>query len=357
MSFVTRADQKLTKSFDESKHPRDRAGKFTLRQAVASAIQPPLDPEWMKPDAGYVQRKRQEAEATHRQAQTDKWKEEDADALEALTGYEGSDLIKLPEKAEDLDITEPADFVEGIRRSLQWWLAVHTNPEANAVESVQRLQEHTEGEFPPAMNEFYSGSFSGSSPTQKAIREFMADEIATKHSDWFKTYPGLGTILADSDPAKAFKTKYTNNPVQPQDEPDYEDIAKHVKNDDLPDVWERFDNDSGWDLITRATIYANKKEWQRYRGEVVGRTRGKINRVIPQVYDALRNIERAPSNEERFMSALFASHQAHCHGGIVETYGNDIGLDWETINELQQGAPAEFFGQDAIDAYTAHGKH
>lgn len=363
--------------WDEAKHARDKRGRFAPKNAEAVQDSSTLDISPAKLD-------QQPASYTPPVDYDDPIADE-------LVSREGSTHYSLPDEEygslkSQIEYGEATveDYVGAVKNVLQKWIAVHTNPEAYAADTVNTFSE--------------AGTL---------------DELVTDITRWgsideprkrlggrtFKTYAGFdgeGEVL--SKYAEAIKYDFdfceeANQIVGSYTKED--DLASYVeqKNDELRDEWENQPEDerpdkpptiSADDLDTRQATndeiveyirdvagvdYENiasilgedgiaqiiQKAYPYYKGNTMDAI-PELEDKIREVHAHLRAIENAQDNMELLQAITWAAHQEHAttqfgNGTIIEAYGDQYGIDKEVLNKIQEEGLVAVFGQEAVDEF------
>ena len=319
--------RRLFKTWDESKHPRDKRGRFS--------------------------------NASARLDQQEAWAEEDERNLRELTDIYGSNIFDIPEQKE-YDPYEPGGFINAVKSSLQHWLAEHTNPVGSARGTVAKWK-HSSRDGDMGIGYIFSQFFAGPDPKEQKLRKYVAAAMARDTKDqWGEYWPGHGVLRIGETPEQAWgeeeawalehnrKNGYAR--ARPPKEDDIADeILARAETDE--DRW--IDLGMTWDHIEKALIERNLEDndWENYRLEIQDSFGTSVDDAITRIYNAYKAIERAPDNSEMMQAALWASHIAHVFGKVVAKHGEIYGIDYSIVNEIQQGSPAEFFGQEALDEF------
>lgn len=322
---------RLSKSvWDETRHPRDKRGRFASGDMTAVVGQPPTE------------------------KQKAKWEAEDKATLAEITKPEGSDRFSLPEIQRDYDgydggilerkIETPLDYIDAVKDVLVSWLASHTNPEANITANLEDIWNKGESVMQTVTEGF-----------DDDLRRVVAEnEVGDDNNSEFLDYGDDYGICPKTDEYGDETDPYDYLGIPEETElpeptaPTRQRLIDALTSSTDEAMWRPvIGEDDNWNVVEDA--YRN--HFKDYREWISGKSN--VDGIIGEVYGIIKQIERAQDPAEQLNAAMWGSHQLHVHGNIVQDYGWLMGVDYSTINAVQQESPEAVFGAKAMQEFFA----
>lgn len=236
-----------------------------------------------------------------------------------------------PEYVEATDSIE--NLITAIKNSLQLWLDIHTDPEAWAQEWNIDDDWHCLLENQPIIKNNY----------------FEFDLKDAVVSEWCKDY-----ALRQTDVYRCkFCGSYWDSGFEEcdcQGQEYNEDDYELVTEDNIEDYieWSK-EIEISPDYISESIIEdAMINQGFAIYQEALSST---IQGVVEDVQQALKQFEDAETNEDLLFAALNASSILHVNGNILQDYGENTGLQYETVCLYRDNGITALFDKEDIESF------
>ena len=219
------------------------------------------------------------------------------------------------------------ELVEGVEEALQHWLDIHFNAEKWAEywccgESASYTFEQCGGILKNNYFEFDWG--------EATIKYWVKDNYKL-----FKQCPKCYHL----DDSGEEYCEYCGRKMRPATRENVEDWMKEVY----------YDAESLANIVSDSDLLyvLETQGFKVYRQGV----KDVVSGVASDIRVALRSLRSARSLTKLMTSLTWALHVCHVSGDVVEDYGYMFGLDYATVDRLQQDGLARYFSLDEFGEY------
>lgn len=230
-----------------------------------------------------------------------------------------------------VDVKTVEDYIEAVRLTLSYWLAIHTDAECWATEwLVDGDPEYTLRECPVISNNYFSFDLK-----KIALKLYVeATYINAQRCSH------CGIILFDGEECYDCKD---------DDDCGEEDLHDtEVTSDELMEYFGDTDclPSNLSDFVFDALV---KEGFEIYQQALSGTISG----CVEEMEDALGQYDECETNEDLLSWALKATAIYHVHGEVVRDYGEKVGLEYNMVNNIRNTSIREVFGEEEIEAFLA----